>query len=170
MVMTGKSYPVQRHIPATVNMEVPPPPPIRMFQRLRDHEKAFKTLELPGPTHKLCATPPPFFFNILNLQCLLNQWPTMLNYSYCHVNYGILHALFRFQRRIFSQWQKKWKARNFTIIYCLQPVINLTIALLWALGLKIFFPIPRPILFKFSLSYFNCNIFKNDKGLGFILM
>ena len=27
MVMTAKSYPVQRHVPVTVNMEVPPPPP-----------------------------------------------------------------------------------------------------------------------------------------------
>ena len=25
--MTAKSYPVQRHVPVTFNMEVPPPPP-----------------------------------------------------------------------------------------------------------------------------------------------
>ena len=27
MVMTAKSFPVQRHVHVTVNMEVPPPPP-----------------------------------------------------------------------------------------------------------------------------------------------
>ena len=26
VILTAKSYPVQRHVPATVNMEVPPPP------------------------------------------------------------------------------------------------------------------------------------------------
>ena len=45
--MTAKSYPVQRHVPVTFNMEVPPPPPGGQSMYLpRTHEIIFNLFEL----------------------------------------------------------------------------------------------------------------------------
>ena len=47
MVMTAKSYPVQRHV--TVNMEVPPPPPPGIITRF--HGTALPTADRRGLYH-----------------------------------------------------------------------------------------------------------------------
>ena len=71
--MTAKSYPVQRHVPVTVNIEVPPPPGSCYLSRIFKHSDTKLNLKnivdpiLGGA--RLLRPPPPL---------LIRYWPGIL--------------------------------------------------------------------------------------------